>query len=148
MKGRFVDLEQIRANFRKMAGENGLAAEKLSIIANSRYAQELEVWAKEKGKGDLFHKEAFHAYYGEGKNIGNIDVLKEIVKKSGLPEDEVITALKTNKYSEAVDLDWKESEKRELVAAPTFFIGDARLVGAQPYEKLIKFITENGAVKI
>ncbi|MCP4158656.1 MAG: thioredoxin domain-containing protein [Deltaproteobacteria bacterium] len=147
MGGRMLDLEQIKLNFKKMATDNGLPASDLSIISNSRYAHELAVWAEEKGKGDIFHRETYLAYFGEGKNIADIEVLKQLATKSGLSSNEAEKVILTRKYRDHIDRNWDESEKRELVAAPTFFIGEERLVGAHPYERLLRFITDNGAVK-
>jgi predicted DsbA family dithiol-disulfide isomerase len=41
-----------------------------------------------------------------------------------------------------VDRDWAKARELELVAAPTFFMDDQRLVGAKPYPVLEKMVAE------
>jgi len=46
-----------------------------------------------------------------------------------------------------VDEDWAISKARGITAVPTFVINQDKLVGAQPYETLEKFMAANGVKK-
>ncbi len=47
-----------------------------------------------------------------------------------------------------VDKDWAFSRETGIMAVPTFVINENRLVGAQPYGHLKKFMDENSISKI
>ena len=51
--------------------------------------------------------------------------------------------IETREFSSAVDSDWALAESKKVMAAPTFFLGSDRLVGAQSYEALEKLITNH-----
>lgn len=103
---------------------------------NTRLAQELGLWAEDKGCGHAFHMAAFASYFVEGKNLAQTDVLLKIAENCNLPLQEAREVLTTRAYKDAVDRDWEESRKLQITAVPTFLMGDSRLVGAQSYTTL------------
>ncbi len=112
---------------------------------NSRLAQELAKWAEAKGKGDQFHAAVFRAYYADGRNIGKMDVLADLARSLGLPEEEAKSVLETRAYREAVDADWARCRALNVTAVPTFLVNNQRLVGAQPYGWLEQLVKSQGA---
>jgi predicted DsbA family dithiol-disulfide isomerase len=48
---------------------------------------------------------------------------------------------------QAVDDDWKRPHALGITAVPTFVVNSARLVGAQPYKALERFLIKKGARK-
>ncbi len=114
---------------------------------NSRLAQELGIWAESKNRGDAFHMAAFKAYFVDGKNIAKIPVLLDLAASVGLPREETETVLSTRAFKDPVDEDWAISRVRGITAVPTFVINQDKLVGAQPYEMLEKFMAANGVRK-
>jgi predicted DsbA family dithiol-disulfide isomerase len=110
---------------------------------NSRLAQELAKWAESKGKGDEIHDPIFRAYFVEVKNIAKPEVLTEIAKKVGLPEDEAMDVLLSRSFKEAVDQDWSRCAEIGVTAVPTFLAGRRALVGAYPYEQLERLILKD-----
>jgi predicted DsbA family dithiol-disulfide isomerase len=110
---------------------------------NSRLAQELAKWAESKGKGDEIHDPIFRAYFVEVKNIAKPEVLTEIAKKVGLPEDEAMDVLLSRSFKEAVDQDWSRCVEIGVTAVPTFLAGRRVLVGAYPYEQLERLILKD-----
>ncbi len=114
---------------------------------NSRLAQELGLWAEERGKGDAFHRAAFRAYFADGKNLAKLPVLLELADAAGLPEEEAKEVLENRTYREKVDKDWEYSRLHGITAVPTFMMGRQRLVGAQSYQILAEMVTSYGAVR-
>ncbi len=112
---------------------------------NSRMAQELGLWAEDKGAGTLFHLAAFRAYFVDGLNLAKHSVLLGLVRESGLPEDEAERVLAERSYRQAVDRDWEESRLRGVSAVPSFIMGRHKLVGAQQYEVLAELVERYGA---
>jgi predicted DsbA family dithiol-disulfide isomerase len=147
MVGGFVDIEAVKKNSVKMAKDRGLPCCEMETIYNSKPAQELSVWAGSKNKDMDFRKAVFSACYGEGRNISDLAVLKAIAASLQLDPAEAETVLEKSMYTDVVDNDWSRKQELELVAAPTYFINNNRLVGCHPYEKMKDFLVKNGAQK-
>ena len=90
---------------------------------------------------------AFKAYFVDGKNIAKIPVLLDLAASVGLPREEAEAVLSTRAFKDPVDEDWAISKARGITAVPTFVINQDKLVGAQPYETLEKFMAANGVRK-
>jgi predicted DsbA family dithiol-disulfide isomerase len=130
------------------ARELGLPLGERKKTYNSRLAQELGIWAESKNRGDPFHMAAFKAYFVDGKNIAKIPVLLDLAASVGLLREEAETVLSTRSFKNPVDEDWAISKARGITAVPTFVINQDKFVGAQPYEKLEKFMAANGVKRI
>lgn len=142
-EGRGVNIHEVMERLKRVALEEGLPFGKREKTYNSRLAQELGKWAESEGRGELFHKAAFHAYFFDGINIGLMPNLVNLAVKIGLSREKAEAVLKERAFKDAVDSDWARSRELEIVAAPTFMMNSQRLVGAQPYEVLEGFLTQN-----
>jgi len=129
------------------AAELGLPLGKRRKTYNSRLAQELGSWAESQNRGDAFNMAAFRAYFVDGKNIAKIPVLLDLTASVGLPREEAEAVLSTRAFKDPVDEDWAISKAWGITAVPTFVINQDKLVGAQPYETLEKFMATNGVRK-
>ncbi len=143
--GQPVDIEAMLVRLRDAARAEGLAFGDRKMTYNSRLAQELGKWAEAKGRGEAFHKAVFAAYFAEGQNLALQEVLAKAAVAAGLQAEEAVEVINSRRFKEAVDKDWMRSRQLGVTAVPTFMIDDARLVGAQPYEVLEKFVDEAGA---
>ena len=132
---------------KQVAEEVGLPLGERKKSFNSRLAQETGKWAESKGKGDEFHSAVFRAYYVDGKNIGQKDVLLGLAKEAGLPEKEAGEILEARTFRGAVDADWKRAMELGISAVPTFVIDHQFAIGAQPYEVLEQFLKNKGVEK-
>jgi predicted DsbA family dithiol-disulfide isomerase len=147
-KGIPVDVDKVMAQLKTTAKKYGLEVGDRKMTYNSRLAQELGLWAQTKGKGHEFHMAAFQAYFANGENISQKEVLLSLVEQAGLDPREGQTILETRAFSDAVDSDWERSRAKGVTAVPSFFMGTDRLVGAQSYEILKRFIDQhNGTDK-
>ena len=95
--------------------------------------------------GDFRYKFPDRAYFVDARNIGDVDVLLEIVEEAGLSVDAARNVLDSRKFKGAVDDDWAKSRETGVTGVPTFIAGGFGVVGAQPYEALEKLIKEAGA---
>jgi predicted DsbA family dithiol-disulfide isomerase len=134
-------------HLRRTADDLGLPFAARTRTYNSRLAQELGLWAIDKGKGDAFHTAAFKAYFSGGLNIGNHSVLIDLARNVGLPVEEAEEILSGRAYAGKVDKDWSDSQLRGITAVPTFIMGQHKLVGAQNFESLAELVTLYGAVR-
>jgi len=143
-RGRDFTVAEAMTRLKKTADELGLPLGDRTMTYNSRRAQELGKWAEANGKGDEFHDAVFKAYFVDGFNIAQFDILTSIVSSVGLSPDEARSALDRGTYREAVDEDWALSRAMGITAVPTFVLGMRRAVGAQPYETLAMMLSQSG----
>jgi len=135
-KGLQVDVGEMMAHLKHTAAKLGLELGDRNMTYNSRLAQEIGLWAETEKRSHQFHMEAFKAYFAQGLNIADKEVLSALIKRSGMDPDEGMKIIETRAFSDAVDSDWALSKAKNVTAVPTFFMGTDRLVGAQPYEAL------------
>ncbi len=108
---------------------------KIERLYNSRAAFELSELARDKGVYDQVHNDIFIAYFNEGKNIGDLEVLYDIAKRAGLKKEDVAAILKDGTYKERLTNAMVEGKEKRVSAVPTFLFSDNQiLTGAQPLE--------------
>lgn len=139
--GRNVDIEGMFTRMKGLMEAEGLPYGVRTHTYNSRLAQELGAWADTQENGEPLHDALYRAYFVDGLNIGDIDVLVGIASSLGLPGEEARQVLETRSFSARVDEDWARARQFGITGVPTFVAGGYGLVGAQPYEALDKLVT-------
>jgi predicted DsbA family dithiol-disulfide isomerase len=106
-----------------------------AIIANSFDAHRLSHLAKKYGKGNELEELIFKAYFTEGKDVSEGEILVELGKNVGLDETEIRNMLASNQYKDAVQNDIIEAQQIGVRGVP-FFVLDHKyaISGAQPKE--------------
>lgn len=143
--GRGFDLDAMHARMKGLMDAEGLPYEKRTHTYNSRLAQELAKWADSKPGFEAIHQALYRAYFVDGRNIGDLEVLIDIAKKVGLPEDEARTVLVDRTFKDLVDLDWQKARGYGINGVPSFVAGGTKVVGAQPYDVLAQQLSAAGA---
>ena len=110
---------------------------------NSRLAQELGKWAEQMGKGQAFHDAVFRAYFADGRNIAQTNILVDIAASVGLDTAEAQDVIAARTFKEAVDIDWTRAYESGVTAVPTFLMNGQTLVGAQRFKALADFMLQN-----
>ena len=104
-----------------------------AIINNTMNAHRLSHLALQHGLQNETEEALFAAYYTHGKDIGEIETLKEIGIAVGLNEDEIQKMYNTDAFIEAVHTDQYESQQIGVNGVPFFLINNKYAVsGAQP----------------
>jgi len=134
-------------NLKQTAGQLGLPFGTRTNTFNSRLAQELGLWAEDQHRGDEFHRNAFAAYFVDGKNLAKHDVCIEMAVQAGLSGTQAKAVLETRSYADRVDAHWQEARTLGITAIPTFVAGFNRVVGAQRYETLAELVQAAGSVR-
>jgi predicted DsbA family dithiol-disulfide isomerase len=142
-----VDVAAMVARLKHVAAELGLPFGARSMTYNSRLAQELGKWAESRGSGEAFHQEVFRAYFVEGQNIAQSDVLQGVVRRVGLPQREASEVIENRSFRHEVDRDWMKARRMGVSAVPTLMAGGKTLVGAQPYSEMEQFLIQRGIRK-
>ncbi len=143
--GRGMDPEAMYTRMKGLMDGEGLPYGRRTHTYNSRLAQELGAWADTQPGGEAIHDALYKAYFVDARNIGDADVLFEIVEAVGLSVDAAREALDSGGFKDAVDADWAKSRATGVTGVPTFVAGGYGVVGAQPYEAIEKLIKEVGA---
>ena len=132
----------------QMGGSAGLALNfDECVVANSFNAHRLIHFAKANGKQQEMKSRLFKAYFTEGKNIDDAEMLIALAKEIGLDSDEAKAVLGSDKFADAVRSDIQESQQLGDRGVP-FFVFDRKYAvsGAQPTnafsETLEKSFTE------
>ncbi len=140
--GRGYDIPKMQAQMRARMAAEGLPYGERKMTYNSRLAQELGKWADTQPGGEAIHDALFRAYFVDGRNIGDPQILLEIAESVGLPREEAREVLEQRKFKAEVDADWEKSRRYGVTGVPTFVIGNQGVVGAQPYEVLEELVRE------
>ena len=94
-------------------------------------------YAKEHGKGNDYNHRVLTAFFVEGQDIGQIDMLTKLAGEVGLNEREFEEALRTRKYRQAHQQALRHSyEEAGVTGVPMFVIGNQALTGLQDREAL------------
>jgi len=143
--GRGMDPEAMHNRMKGLMDGEGLPYGRRTHTYNSRLAQELGIWGDTQPNGEAIHDALYRAYFVDARNIGDVDVLLEIVEAAGLSVEAAREVLDSREFKGAVDANWAKSRETGVTGVPTFIAGGFGVVGAQPYEALEKLITEAGA---
>lgn len=132
-KGR--DLSSFYEQLRARGREVGVVFNSHTLLSNSRLSLMASEYARDMGKHDSFHESMFHAYFTEGLDIGNPDVIASVAVKSGLDAKEMLTAVNDGRYASRLDDSRREGQLMGLTGIPLFIINNQyKIVGAQPIE--------------
>jgi len=143
--GRNVDPEAVYQRMKGLMDAEGLPYGRRTHTYNSRLAQELGKWADTQPGGEAIHDALYRAYFVDARNIGDIEVLLDIVRSVGLPAEEARAVLTERRFEDAVDADWAKSRQWGVTGVPTFVANRYGVVGAQPYEVLEQLLEKAGA---
>jgi predicted DsbA family dithiol-disulfide isomerase len=100
-------------------------------------------FAKDHGKGNDYNHRVLTAFFVEGQDIGQIDMLTKLAGEVGLNERESEEALRTRKYREAHRQALRHAyEEAGVTGVPMFVIGGQVLTGLQDRETLEAVIEE------
>jgi predicted DsbA family dithiol-disulfide isomerase len=134
--GRDVDVDAMYQQMKARMDEEGLPYGKRTHTYNSRLAQEVGAWADTQDGGEAIHDALYRAYFVDAKNIGDVDVLMEIVSQIGLDVEVARKVLDERQFKDVVEGDWTRSRQIGVTGVPTFVAGGYGVVGAQPYAQL------------
>lgn len=144
---RGIDPEQAYQRMKRLMDAEGLPYGRRTHTYNSRLAQELGKWADTQPGGAAIHDRLYKAYFVDGKNLADTDLLVDIAAAVGLPADEARAVLAERRFADAVDADWQKSHRYGVTGVPTFVAARYGVVGAQPYAALEQLVQQAGAAR-
>lgn len=128
-----------------MAAAEGLAYDfDKAIVANSFDAHRLIQFAKTNGLGDAMEERLFRAYFTEGLDTSDHEVLAAIAAEIGLDRTRVHEILAGDEFAEQVERDIYEAQQIGVRGVPYFVFDDKYAVsGAQAAETFLGALTQS-----
>lgn len=136
------DLEyakEMNANVTQMAAQEGLEYNfDKAVLANSFDSHRFIQLAKTKGLGDAAEERLFRAYFTEGLNTADHEVLTQLGREIGIDGAEVRATLASKDFSNEVNQDIQESRQVGVRGVPFFVLNRKYAVsGAQSAETFL-----------
>jgi predicted DsbA family dithiol-disulfide isomerase len=123
-----------------MATEIGLTMKPPSMLTNSHNALAATEYAITSGKGEEFEERVYRAYFEDGANIGDVEVLKTLGSDVGLDPAQIVEATASPKVQLRLKNNAMVAHQHNVSGVPTFFIGNYPLVGAQSENTMRKIL--------
>ena len=123
--------QQMLANLQRIAEDENIPLSKLRFITNSKDALLLAEAAKHCGRDTFYklHERLFSAYFVDGKNIGDRDVLKKIAASCDIDKETIDSAWTEEKHEERLLDNFNSARKHKIQSVPSFVFGDRVLTG-------------------
>jgi predicted DsbA family dithiol-disulfide isomerase len=115
-----------------------------SHLPNTRRVLAAAEFARDQGALDAFREAAMDIYWRHGQDLEDDDVVRRVAADAGVDADGAVVAMSDPEYLARVDAVRRESINAGVTGIPTFFIGDHRVVGCQPYEVLSAAVERAG----
>lgn len=120
-------------------------AESLEKVPNSRKALMLAELARERGVFGSLHPRLFDAYWANGRDIGDEQVLAEEGAAVGLEEGDVLEVLRDGRYLERIEAFTQAALQLGAGGVPAWLMDERLLVpGAQPHDVFARVMERLG----
>ena len=138
--------ERYRQHLREYAAAAGLPLVSTRWLPNSNLALQLAEFARDRGRFAAVHAGIFRAYFAEGRNIGDPEVLEEVAAQAGLDVREWRAARLTGEYALRVAEATRIAREKGFHSTPTMILGNRLLItGAQEYDVYADALRRLGA---
>ena len=126
-------------NLNRMGIAEGIVFSDRTFTTNSHKSLLLAEAVKEEGREifETLNEALFRAYFTEGRNIGDPQVLREVAQSAGVPTGRIRQAGSDAAYEERLALDREAAEQIGITGIPTFIVDGRWIIeGAVPVEML------------
>ena len=104
-------------------------------LPNTLHALQVTELARDRDLHEPVHTRLMHAYWSEGADLGNDEVLLDLVAEAGLDRDEAAAVIADGRYADRVAQSTQDANRLGINAIPAFVLDRRLLVlGAQPEE--------------
>ncbi len=135
-----TELEQrygpgIHEHTRRLVEAAGLTYNPSPKLPNTLRAHQVTEFARDAGLHDPVHSRLMHAYWSEGADLGDDEMLLDLAVDAGLERAETAAVLADGRYADRVAVSTQEANRIGVNAVPAFVLDRRLLVlGAQPEE--------------
>jgi predicted DsbA family dithiol-disulfide isomerase len=134
-----VQWARMMGNLERMGKAEGIVFSERTFTTNSHKALLLAEAAKEEGPEvfEALNEGLFRAYFTEGRNIGDLQVLREVAQAAGVPAGRLEQAWSDAAYEERLVRDHAAAAEIGITGIPVFIIDNRWILeGAVPVEML------------
>ncbi|HCO43420.1 MAG TPA: disulfide bond formation protein DsbA [Gammaproteobacteria bacterium] len=103
--------------------------------------------AEQQGRLRQYVVEVMHAEWGEGRDIGDLDVLRDAGRRAGLDPDELAAASEDPTLRARLEEYWEQAQTAGVFGVPTFLVGEEIFWGNDRIDFLAEHLTERGAAR-
>ena len=129
------DIDRMMKHLCDMGASFGITFAERPFLSNSRLALITADLAREQGRFQPVHVAIFSAYFSQGIDIGDIDVLSDIMRNAGLDAAMLKDAISRSTYTSRMLKAQQEAAEAGVTGVPTFVIDAKRtIIGAQPLD--------------
>lgn len=131
--------KKMMAGLEKMAAEEGLTFKRYTFTTSSHAALQLAESVKHVDVTAFrqLHNRLFSEFFMHGGNIGDQECLSRLALEAGLSMAQIDYACKDKAAAARIAQYRQAAAELKVRATPTFFIGESRLDGVVPFEKLL-----------
>ena len=104
------------------------------VVSYTLYALEATEFAIDAGSFDPFHRGLYTAYWEDGKDLGDLKVIRGVAEACELDWAELGPLLESAHYRDKVMGYYQEGLDLGIQGIPAFLIGEIMFTGARPYE--------------
>ena len=136
---------QMNQRVTNMAEEVGLEYNMdQAVVANSFDAHRLIQFAKTEGCGSEMEEALFKAYFTDGKNIADYEILVSLASEAGLDSDKAKEVLNNDKFANQVKHDIQIAKSMQVQGVPFFLFHRKYAVsGARESEVFLKALKQS-----
>lgn len=131
-------LEQAWKSVEMLAARLGVEMTLPPIQPRTRLAHEAVAFAADADAAGPLADALFRAYWEDGRDIGDIDVLCDIGASVGLDVDALRAALESRAFKDVVDADIQRAGSLGITAVPTLIIGERTGIRGLPDEDRLR----------
>ena len=106
-----------------MAAAEGVTLRDPGFAPRTRKAHEAARFAAERGLEAPMREAIYRALWEEGRDIGRIDVLRDLIAPLGVDPEELKIALDIDRWSDEVEADERVAARLRVAAVPTLYLG-------------------------
>ena len=130
---------------RKMIEAAGLQHAPPAHVPRSLASLQLAEAARDEGAHDRVHSRLFLAYWAEGRDIGDPEVLGSVATEAGIDAEEALEAISSDAFAERVQVSTDLARRFGVDGVPAWLIDENVLVmGAQPHDTFAGVLEEMG----
>jgi predicted DsbA family dithiol-disulfide isomerase len=138
---RAADIENMMTSLRITGAPFGITFTDRPFLSNSRPALQAVEFARSQGRFQEMHQAIFAAYFSQGLDIGDMEILMQLSAEAGLDPEAMKQAVLSGQYVLKLEEVRQEAGVLGLTGVPTFFIGDKKkIVGSQPLDVFRKIL--------
>ncbi len=118
-------------NLERIAQEENIPLSKLNFITNSKDALLLSEAAKQCGREIFYtlHEKLFEAYFVDGKNIGDRNILKTIASSCGIDNETIEASWTDSNLNKRLMNNFNTARAHNIQSVPSFIFGERVLTG-------------------